>query len=567
MLLLEGQSQELFGEAIDALKSSRGSAPRNALDTLRVFLSCALTKRYAHPSSAIISLLAGLDRIDPVFTDFVSTLDTAIRTGEDLEQRHKAIGVLLAITAGAYQTTLLTYMIQRDLFPAVIKFIQDAESPAMVLEPLILLSLLANYNKFEFQNPYQLRLNDFINEGAMTTIVDCIGMACQVIRTDYVNVQDDLPEGWTFTNALGMLGLGAIAPGAKQEKKPVYDAETAKQMFTKLPKERAAMLLAAYDFSHANKLFCTSFVTATGEKGAERPMAAYLSLTSYLLQHAHLSHRSTYYAHLNLMVFRLLIEDQSICKILCSDESKMSVRLCRHRPPFLPLVKGERVLACSLLDAMIDGINHNLRKRLDVSLYTLCLGILLRVISYVSRSRTRLHYHWAEFFRSLLSLLRFLTTYTSDLKDLSHMDTLVDHVVNLLALSLSAGEAFLPTPAAYDDLFYKIVESGEVLTKFKDNYGLGRRAGGSSIDTLISVSAHYKQLLLAEGGGKKKAKPSSLTTTQVTDVIKQGYETLSIQAKEGLDSWDRYREADDRILLKNMTRTAVADVRELVERE
>ncbi|ATY60254.1 hypothetical protein A9K55_006123 [Cordyceps militaris] len=563
MLLLEGQSQELFSEAIDALKSGRSSAPRNALDTLKVFLSCVLTKRYAHPSSAIIALLAGLDRIDTVFTDFVGTLDVAIRMGDDLEQRHKAIGVLLAITAGAYQTTLLTYMIQRDLFPAVIKFIQDAQSPAMVLEPLILLSLLANYNKFEFQNPYQLRLNDFINEDAMTTIVTCIGKASQVIRADYIDVQDDLPEGWTFSTALGLLGLGAIAPGTKQEKKPIYDAATAKQMFTKLPKERAAMLLAAYDFSHANKLFCTSFVTASSDKGTERPMAAYLSLTSYLLQHAHLSHRSTYYAHLNLMVFRLLIEDQSICKILCSDEYNMAVRLCRHRPPFLPLVKGERVLVCSLLDTMIDGINHNLRKRLDVSLYTLCLGILLRVISYVSRSRTRLQYHWAEFFRSLLSLLRFLTTYTADLQGLPHMDTLVDHVVNLLALSLSAGEAFLPTPAAYDDLFYKIVESGEILGKFKQNYGLGKRVG-SSIDTLINVSTHYNQLL-TEGGGKKK--PNNLTTTQVTGVIKQGYETLSIQAKEGLDSWDRYREADDRILLKNMTRTAVADVCELVDAE
>ncbi|KAM3553482.1 hypothetical protein MY1884_006653 [Beauveria asiatica] len=351
MLLLEGQSQELFGEAIDALKSGCGNVPQNVLDTLKVFLSCVLTKRYAHPSSANIAVLAGLDRIDLVFTDFVTTLDTVIRAGDDY------------------------------LFPAVIKFIQDTQSPAMVLEPLILLSLLANYNKFEFQNPYQLRLNDFINEGAITTIVTCIGAACQVLRTDYINVQDDLPEGWTFSNALGMLGLGAIAPGPKQEKKPVYDADTAKQMFTKLPKERAAMLLAAYDFSHANKLF--------------------------------------------------------------------------------------------------------------------------------------------------------------------------------------SGEAFLPTPAAYDDLFYKIVESGEVLAKFKQNYGLGKRIG-SSIDTLINVSTHYKQLL-TDGGGKKK--PHNLTTTQVTDVIKQGYETLSIQAKEGLDSWDRYREADDRSLLKNMVRTAVADVRELVEQE
>ena len=38
--------------------------------------------------------------------------------------RYRAIEVLLAVTAGAYQTTLLTYLIQRDLFPAVMKVLQ-----------------------------------------------------------------------------------------------------------------------------------------------------------------------------------------------------------------------------------------------------------------------------------------------------------------------------------------------------------------------------------------------------------------------------------------------------------
>lgn len=38
-----------------------------------------------------------------------------------VELSHKAIEVLLAVSAGAYQTTLLTYMIQRDLFPSIMK--------------------------------------------------------------------------------------------------------------------------------------------------------------------------------------------------------------------------------------------------------------------------------------------------------------------------------------------------------------------------------------------------------------------------------------------------------------
>lgn len=299
-------------------------------------------------------------------------------------------------------------------------------------------------------------------------------------------------------------------------------------------------------------------MTLPAEKGEEQPISSFLSLTSYLLQHAFLSTRATNYAHLSLMVFRLLIEDQLLCKRICSDESKVAVRLCRQRQPFLPAVRGERILATSVLDTMIDGINHNLRRRLDVSLYTLCVGIMLRIISYLSRSRTRLQYHWSELFRSLLSLIRFLTTYASDLKGLSHYESLLDLVVNLLALSLSAGEAFLPTPAAYDDLFYKVVESGEILVKFRDTYRLSSRPS-NSIGTLISVSTHYKTMLDSDSSKK------NLTSTEVVEVIKQGYETLSIQAREGLDGWERYREADERTLLKKMARATVADVQVIVQ--
>lgn len=238
----------------------------------------------------------------------------------------------------------------------------------------------------------------------------------------------------------------------------------------------------------------------------------------------------------------------------------MPVRLCRQRSPYLPLVHGDRVFAASILDTMIDGINHNLRRRLDVELYILCVGTILRIISHLSRSRTRLNYHWSELFRSLLSLVRFLTTYNSDLKGAINIEILLDDLVNLVALSLSAGESFLPTPAAYDDLFYKLVETGENLVKFRDSYDLGKRHT-SSIDTLISVSTHYNQLL-EDGASGRRGK--HLTSAQVSGVIKQGYETLSIQAKEGLDSWDKYREADKRSFLKKMARTTVGDVKTLI---
>ena len=105
------------------------------------------------------------------------------------------------------------------------------------------------------------------------------------------------------------------------------------------------------------------------EKGETSPFGAFLSLTSYLFQHAHRSQRSSLYTYLSLFILQLLVEDQPLVKRLSNDDTKLSVRLCRQRQPYLPLTKGERVPAAIIIDLMIDGINHNLRRKLDVELY------------------------------------------------------------------------------------------------------------------------------------------------------------------------------------------------------
>ncbi|CRK24725.1 hypothetical protein BN1723_013365 [Verticillium longisporum] len=362
VLGLEERTRELFERGVEAVQGggpnpgpSSATVQLHALETLSVFLAAVLGKKYAYPTSDVIAVLAGIDLVDTIFGEFAVALDQVIRAGKSLDLRSRAVEVVLSVTAGAYQTSLLTYFIQRDLFPAVMKYIHETEHPGQILEPYTLLGLLANYNKFEFQNPYQQRLSEIVNEPTIQQMIRCVGYACQKLRLDFVDVMDDLPEGWTFSNTLHMIGLGIVARGPKPEKKIVYDAETQKQMFAKLPGPEAALLLTTYDFTHVNKLFCFNLVTLAAEKGQEQPFASYVSLTSYLLQHAHLSQRVSHYATLNLMAFRLLVEDPVLCKRICSDESKTPVRLCRQRSPYLPLVKGDRVMATAILDTMVDG--------------------------------------------------------------------------------------------------------------------------------------------------------------------------------------------------------------------
>jgi hypothetical protein len=102
-----------------------------------------------------------------------------------------------------------------------------------VFDPFLLLGLLANYNKFEFQNPYQLRLDDFVNESNIQKVAKGVGLACSGLRNDYIAVQDDIPEGWSLANTLIFFGLRAITPGARDKAAPP-SAEEAKAMFADL---------------------------------------------------------------------------------------------------------------------------------------------------------------------------------------------------------------------------------------------------------------------------------------------------------------------------------------------
>jgi len=72
-----------------------------------------------------------------------------------------------------------------------------------------------------------------VNEGTIQKIIRSVGETCSESRGKYIAVQEDLPEGWSISTTLSMIGLGAIAPGTKPVA-PTIDPEVAKEMFAKL---------------------------------------------------------------------------------------------------------------------------------------------------------------------------------------------------------------------------------------------------------------------------------------------------------------------------------------------
>ena len=93
------------------------------------------------------------------------------------------------------------------------QYVQDADTDERAFDPFLLLGLLANYNKFELRNPYRLRLQDFVNETTVKTIVASFGCACADMREAYTEIVNDVPDSsWSLAKALGYISLGLFAP-------------------------------------------------------------------------------------------------------------------------------------------------------------------------------------------------------------------------------------------------------------------------------------------------------------------------------------------------------------------
>ena len=92
------------------------------------------------------------------------------------------------------------------------QYIQDTTSSDDIFNAFLLIGLLANYNKFEFRNPYRLRLEDFVNETTIGYMTNAFRKTTSLLRDQYVAIQEDKTEGWSISSTLTYIGLGVLVP-------------------------------------------------------------------------------------------------------------------------------------------------------------------------------------------------------------------------------------------------------------------------------------------------------------------------------------------------------------------
>jgi hypothetical protein len=92
-----------------------------------------------------------------------------------------------------------------------IQHIRKMDHPLRASEPFLLVGLLANYDKFETQNQYRVRLADYVDDNGMEKVIESIGWTCKLLQDRYIAILDDSPAVWSIGGTLSYVGLGALA--------------------------------------------------------------------------------------------------------------------------------------------------------------------------------------------------------------------------------------------------------------------------------------------------------------------------------------------------------------------
>ncbi|KAF8959467.1 hypothetical protein BGZ46_001750 [Entomortierella lignicola] len=368
-------------------------------------------------------------------------------------------------------------------------FFVMVESVDLSFEAIALLGLLANYNKYEIQNPYLAQLATLNDDSILEKLSTVIVYTCDSMRRGYMEVVDDdeMSTVSKLTSALSYVTGMLWNPKAQ-------DSSITDAAFGLLPDGRVALLLVLYDLLYTNKRFLKVFLNySTSNTPAAIPansqgkpldhltpetsetgLGSFLSFSSYLLQHNR-THRTTPYTHLCLIIMLILVEDSNTYAYLCNipqsnDQpaalstpgvsATASVRLCRQRQPVLPMVKHARPMAAVLLDVVLGFLKHNMKKKLQIDCFRIAVAILFSLASHFKLLRVRLPYHWVEVWNTLQGLVKFLQSNAKVFEHQHDARDLIAETIDLVNYFVTYGDLIMPDPASLYALYYEIVRSG-----------------------------------------------------------------------------------------------------------
>lgn len=352
-------------------------------------------------------------------------------------------------------------------------------------------------------SPYFRRLCDWVDGGSMSLLRDSASHDLEQTWRAYETGESPTapatvtgPLAWGSTASLGVMSEGAKRLGLSRA-----GSESAENVSALLPPPTACSLLPVLLLVRANQAFVEIALNGNEEAAGDTQQSfasALLSLSSYLATHGSLSDRAKSYSRLSMMISLALLSSPAGMSAIVLSEQRDDlgmIKQCQQRPGPKPvrslavsneppnggigglfsqmsigggtnaIPKPARLLAY-VLDSCVQYLRYNLRKRLDVSGYLLCLEVVKLSIDCCAERRVLLQYtDWVELWRSIQTVTAFLVGRHTELHGVE-IGKLAKGLLSTLSFALLESDHFLPSRQDVNVLIYELVRGSETLRRF-----------------------------------------------------------------------------------------------------
>lgn len=378
-----------------------------------------------------------------------------------------------------------------------------------------------SYTSGSTHSMYYRRLCDWVDSGSMTLLRDAVAYDFDQAWKAYEAEGSPFAATSASTLAWGTsMSIGAVTESVKRLGLGSHMSEAAEvsSSIVDLPPSCSCCLLPIYLLARCNEAFVQIALaphptTDPSNTSQYTFISSLLSLTSYLTTHGSPSDRSKSYSRLSLLTLLALMSSAAgISAITQADRSGdlPLIRQCQQRSGPKPVrsptsaesgsgmlsgylsqlslgtssissQKPTRILPY-VLDCCIQYLRYNLRKRLDVSGYLICLEVIMLSISSCADRRILLEYSgWSEVWRSIQSVITFVVGRHSELRGIQFGD-LSKALLATLSLALLESDRFLQSKEEVNVLIYELVRNSQTLRRLACIAVTGKDPSDTSVE-------------------------------------------------------------------------------------
>ncbi|KAM3964908.1 armadillo-like helical domain-containing protein 3 [Aphomia sociella] len=562
-----------------------------ALQTLSALMITMYQRATQDNNLNIKVVLIGNDKADVKMQKLFEHCSTMLSGDVPDSLKSMVIKLLLVITTGIDNiddNPLVEYLMLNSVFDPLIQLLcTSTERQQHGYDVVMLLMFLVNYKKQESANPYIVKLSILDDELALNGYGQVITAALNdFVMSTFGGMQGGGSGGGWLSSLTSMVGGIFLTSDDTQ---PVVRGQ-------RNSGGEEGMLLALYEAAHLNRNFMTTLAHSSASASSAPP-----SPPATMPPHQNPPNLTQIQALDNEQPTNLLVTFFQYCSIVMADtRSETSINKCslcfitltciveeqfansimhdqnltfkvqlyrlpmRHRK-IVPEEPPSQPLASTLIDLLVEFIMCHLLKKFPGGLYALCLGVLVRLLSYQKRARVRLARDWRPLWAALIALLKFLVANDAALLRRHNIFLMAQQVVNIFNLFITFGDTFLPTPASYDQLYYELIRMHQVFDnlfymalRYSTGDGEFKAEALRLANCLVNVRAiiqHFSPKIEAWLASQSLSTP---TEDQILDVVRKNYDSLILKLQEGLEGYERYSEAPHRPLLSRLSLSAAA---------